>query len=571
MQTDYNNKQKKTGQSKHSRRLSVRFELFGFIIWNSISTFVKSIFIIHIPAFDKSLGGRISYTFRYIFAVMTLEGPRLMLISRYRAARMEKGKKVGLSAAGGTAIAAIAITTFLIGSQLIAVTIDGKLIGYVETEEQYASLIQQAKEIVSEQVGTDTNEIQIEDSNITLETVIAPQQQPLVAVMPEGEAGAGTAADGVTVTEEGGRLIDSLIETLTGSQAIKAKVYTISINEKEFATLATLKEASDVLNAIKESYTPLGGEYSGRFLDKVEIITSVTADLSSINTQRPEDVIALLLSGTPEEISYTTQEEDTKDNIARALGIGRQELERAYPDYDFENIVAGDRFTSTHVIPFIRYEAQGTELVNEPIPFATVEEKTEELFLGQKEIQQEGELGERLVTRLVTLVNGKVIAQTDIGSEMIKEPKNEIINVGTKLVYMGEDAYVGPSDGTGGGGNGVLGRPLDYWFFSRGVSSYHNGADMLAPQGTPIYASESGMVTFSGYSGGYGNLVVIDHGNGLQTYYAHCDTLNVNAGDGVGRGQQIATVGSTGRSTAFHLHFEVRVNGAVQEPMGWIG
>jgi hypothetical protein len=548
----------------------VRFELFCFIVFNSIAAFCKSIFTVHIPAVDQGLGGRISYVFRYLFAIITLEGPRLMLLSRYHAARMEKGKKVGLSAAGGTAIAAIAITTFLIGSQLIAVSIDGKLIGYVETEEQYASLIQQAKEKVSERVGTDTNEILIEDYNVSLETVIAPQQQPLVAVSSEGE-GNGTLAGGVTVTEQEGSLIDSLIENLTGAQAIKAQFYTISINDEVFATLATLKEASYVLTSIQESYTPLGGDYTGRFLDKVEIITNVTTDLNEVNTQDPEEVIALLLSGTAEEIVYITVEEDTADNISRALGIGRQDLERAYPDYDFEEVAAGDRFTSTHTIPFIRYEAQGTEIANEPIPFETIEEKTEELFLGQKEIQQEGELGERMVTRLVTLVNGKIIAQTDVGSELVKEPKNEVMLSGTKMVYMGTEAYVGPSDGTGGGGNGALGRPLDSWFLSRSVSAYHNGADMLASQGTPIYAAESGTVTFSGYSGGYGNLVVVDHGNGLQTYYAHCDTLNVTAGDGVGRGQQIATVGSTGRSTAYHLHFEVRVNGAVQEPLNWIG
>ena len=93
---------------------------------------------------------------------------------------------------------------------------------------------------------------------------------------------------------------------------------------------------------------------------------------------------------------------------------------------------------------------------------------------------------------------------------------------------------------------------------------------MLAPRGSPIFAAEYGSVTFAGYSGGYGNLVIIDHGNGLQTYYAHCDTMNVGPGAVVHRGQQIATVGSTGRSTAFHLHFEVRVGGVVQEPMNWI-
>ena len=94
---------------------------------------------------------------------------------------------------------------------------------------------------------------------------------------------------------------------------------------------------------------------------------------------------------------------------------------------------------------------------------------------------------------------------------------------------------------------------------------------MIAPHGAPIFAAEQGTVVFTGYSGGYGNLVTVDHGNGLTTNYAHCDTMNVTVGQTVQRGQQIATVGSTGRSSAFHLHFEVRVGGEVQEPLNWIG
>ena len=565
------NKQTRGGQNTHSRKLLVRVELAAFIILHSIASFGKSIVTVHIPAVDQSLGGRISHTIRFIFAVITLEGPRLMLISRYRAARMEKGKKVGISAGAGTAIAVIAIASFLIGSQLLAVTIDGKLVGYVESEEQYASLIQQAKEKVSAQVGTDTDEIMIDEANVSFETVIAPQQQAMTSAAPVIEDGsASSEIDGVTVKEQQESLLDTLIDTLTGAQAIKAQIYTISVNDKVFATVATMKEASDVLNMIKDSYTPLGGEYTGKFLDNVEI-TPIMADLSEVDTEKPEDVVALLLSGTSREVSYTAAEEDSADNIANELGIGRQDLERAYPEYDFEAIGEGDVFTASHTIPFVRYQAQGTEIVNEPIPFEVVEEKTDELFLGQKELKEEGEFGERMIKRLVTLVNGEVVTQTDISSELVKEPKNEIMLVGTKLVFMGEDAYVGPSDGYGGGGSGPLGRPLNSWYLSRSIGNGHNGADMLAPQGSPIFAAESGLVTFAGYSGGYGNLVVIDHGNGLQTYYAHCDSFNVTQGDGVGRGQQIATVGSTGRSTAFHCHFEVRLNGVVQDPLAWIG
>lgn len=96
----------------------------------------------------------------------------------------------------------------------------------------------------------------------------------------------------------------------------------------------------------------------------------------------------------------------------------------------------------------------------------------------------------------------------------------------------------------------------------------HKGLDIGADYGTPIYAAAAGTVTVSqyGYSGGYGNYIMISHGNGVETLYGHCSELCVSVGEYVSQGQLIARVGSTGLSTGNHLHFEVRVNGVVQDP-----
>lgn len=94
----------------------------------------------------------------------------------------------------------------------------------------------------------------------------------------------------------------------------------------------------------------------------------------------------------------------------------------------------------------------------------------------------------------------------------------------------------------------------------------HSGLDMAAPSGTPIRASLDGTVTKSYYSSSYGNYIIIDHGNGLTTGYAHQSKRMVKVGDSVTAGQVIGLVGSTGNSTGAHLHFEVRVNGEVQNP-----
>lgn len=101
-------------------------------------------------------------------------------------------------------------------------------------------------------------------------------------------------------------------------------------------------------------------------------------------------------------------------------------------------------------------------------------------------------------------------------------------------------------------------------------SYYHTGLDIACPNGTPIKAAASGTVTYAGYHYSYGNLLIVSHGNGVQTYYAHCSRLYVGVGQSVSQGQTIAAVGSTGNSTGNHLHLEVRVNGAAQNPQNYV-
>ena len=105
---------------------------------------------------------------------------------------------------------------------------------------------------------------------------------------------------------------------------------------------------------------------------------------------------------------------------------------------------------------------------------------------------------------------------------------------------------------------------------SRIRSSRHTGLDISASTGTPIKAAASGTVTFSGRKGSYGNLIVVTHGNGVQTYYGHCSALYASTGQQVSQGQTIAAVGSTGNSTGPHLHLEIRVNGVAYNPQNYL-
>jgi hypothetical protein len=99
------------------------------------------------------------------------------------------------------------------------------------------------------------------------------------------------------------------------------------------------------------------------------------------------------------------------------------------------------------------------------------------------------------------------------------------------------------------------------------VSRFHEGIDIAGPRGTPIMAPGDGVVTFTGYKGGYGKTVIVDHGYGISTLYGHCSILYVDEGQRVKRGGLIAAIGNTGRSTGPHLHYEVRVDGVPVDPM----
>ena len=133
---------------------------------------------------------------------------------------------------------------------------------------------------------------------------------------------------------------------------------------------------------------------------------------------------------------------------------------------------------------------------------------------------------------------------------------SQTVNTGTK-VSLGI-SLVRPTSGT------ITSR-----FGARGRST-HTGLDIANSTGTPIKAAAGGTVTYSGWKGSYGNLLIITHANGVQTYYAHCSKLYVTSGTSVSQGQTIAAMGSTGNSSGPHLHLEIRVNGVAQNPQNYL-
>lgn len=149
-------------------------------------------------------------------------------------------------------------------------------------------------------------------------------------------------------------------------------------------------------------------------------------------------------------------------------------------------------------------------------------------------------------------------------------------NIASMLRNM-ENAGGGAPAGQGGTGQFMwpCNGPITSYYGWRthpifGTTKYHSGMDIAVDSGTPIHAADSGTIVYSGWLGGYGNCVMIDHGGGLVTLYAHNSALNVGEGQYVSKGTVVAYVGSTGYSTGPHCHFEVRLHGELTEPLNYL-
>ena len=231
--------------------------------------------------------------------------------------------------------------------------------------------------------------------------------------------------------------------------------------------------------------------------------------------------------------------------------------------YQLKRVYAADR----QVLQDLKVKADAIQQQQ-----ATVEDQKNQVALLRQQLlfqkeQYEAEAGEekQLISRLQERRSALEAAEAQLARD-----SDQIANlIRQKLATQsgavrGTGRFVFPANARISSGFGNRVHPI------LGYSRFHGGVDFAAPQGTAIYAADSGQVIFSGWYGGYGQAVIIDHGGGITTLYAHASRLFVQEGQAVQQGQSIAAVGSTGLSTGPHLHFEVRQNGSPVNPMGYL-
>lgn len=209
--------------------------------------------------------------------------------------------------------------------------------------------------------------------------------------------------------------------------------------------------------------------------------------------------------------------------------------------------------------PLICFEFKGNTEAKAVVEPSVAISWSDDLLKGESVVNFEGENGEKLVHKKVTMENSKVIDESIVDEEVITPAKDKLVVKGTKNPVVAQMASLAtPSRGS-------ISSP-----FGMRWGRMHDGIDIAASMGSQISAALDGTVNYAGWEDGYGNLIKINHGNGLETMYGHCSSILVKNGESVKKGQKIGLVGSTGNSTGPHVHFEVRVDGKPQNPMQYL-
>ena len=352
---------------------------------------------------------------------------------------------------------------------------------------------------------------------------------------------------------------DTVLKRFTYMGDIQAQAYGIIVDGERVVTVESEKIANDVLDAIKELYTKKNKKYE--YIGFVEDIKIGPYSTTLANVSSKAAAIKKIKKGGQEEVTYKVKAGDTLYGICEKLDVSLSELKKMNPKItDNMTIHIGDKFVTQQAIPLITVETVEVSVFAEPVDYKTVTKKSGSYFKGETVVVQSGKKGKARVTAKLTKRNGKTVKRKDLEVETIKEPVNKVIVKGTKPVPAKK-------------GTGTFMRPVNagvYAGYGMRWGRMHYGLDFSAPTGTPIYAADGGTVTFAGWSGAYGYVITIDHGANKKTLYAHCSRLFVSAGNKVYKGQHIAAVGSTGRSTGPHCHFEIFINGSNVNPAYYI-
>lgn len=422
------------------------------------------------------------------------------------------------------------------------VLFDGRTLCVVEGREDVESAMRNIQEDLKNEYGMDVQQ----SGELTFKPVLCDSQNIL---------------DG-----------NGIEQVLRSNIDAKVMAAVITVNGHPAVALRTEEDARRALDFVLEPYRNVP---ASRYRSDVAFVEDVQVKRMPIDfslVQPYDDALRTLSLGAGvQDNAYTVKKGDTLGKIAKKFGLKVSELRKANPALASTDVIQPGQ-TLNAVKPLSWVSVSYAEQVErqEVLPYETKEEKDDSLYTTQTQVKQEGVNGKRNVWAKITYINGMEAREEVLSQTVITDKQDKVVLRGTKKV---------PTSSGGGSISGKFIKPLKKYTITsvfgkrtlNGVAGYHYGIDMAGvPTGTPIYASRSGTVTKSGSASGYGLVIYIDHGDGVQTRYGHCSKLLVSKGQKVSQGQIIALLGSTGRSTGPHLHFEMRIGGTAVDPRKYV-
>ena len=418
----------------------------------------------------------------------------------------------------------------------LALKSNGKTLAYITDEKVY----NEAEQIIRSRTFSEMSSV----TSVTPEFSVVPVSS-LELTEPEELANIILGNSGQSVYEGYGLYID---EEFVGST-------------DESDNLLVL------LDEYREQFREEGDTESKlQFKQKVALVDGVypTSSIMAMSEFRN-----LLNSEIEGEKYHTVSAGESPSLIADMYDLYVSELKAMNPVLEENpNIYVGQDLVVSKSVSYLNVTTTRREVYTEDIPYKTVDIPSDKYYTTYRKVTKAGVPGEQLVTALVTYEDGVPVSRQVLTTEVIKEPVSAERVVGTKSVVYS----VGNASGTSNGFIWPTKKAGSY--VSCGIWGYkgHTGTDIAGVgKGANIYAAAAGtVVRVKWNTTGYGYHLMIDHGGGIQTLYAHCSNMYVKVGQYVNQGDIIAAVGSTGRSTGPHLHFEIRINGQYVNPMNYI-
>lgn len=360
-------------------------------------------------------------------------------------------------------------------------------------------------------------------------------------------------------SEDLNALIEENVEWLTPGARLN-----INNGELQFV-LTSEADAQSVLDKLKEAATADLGNAVVKSVDFAEEVTIEAGNVKVSEITSPEKVLEVISEGKEEVKIHKVVEGESFWTIAHNNNLSVSELQNLNPGITPTRLQIGQEISLTKLEPLVSVVVTKEVTVEETIKHSTEYKENSSLLKGENKVITKGTDGKKQVTYEIKEANGSTIEKTVLNEVVVAEPVTEVVSKGTGTIKISSRSA---------NSSGVLAWPLSnnkitspYGTRSRG---FHSGIDLAAKTGTSVYASAGGKVVLASWYYGYGNCIVIDHGNGIKTRYAHLSAYKVKVGETVSRGQLIALSGNTGNSTGPHLHYEVIVNGSTKNPVNYL-